>query len=127
MKLVLVDTDILIEVLRGRDATIKERWERLLSTALIAYSPVTAAEVWQGAWPKERTATEELFGALTCLEIDANIGRKAGEFLGAYGPSHSLELGDSLIAATAAIHRVSLWTRNRKHYPMPDIIVHRGF
>ena len=32
--------------------------------------------------------------------------------------SHGVQLGDALIAATAAVHDAELWTRNRKHYPM---------
>ena len=28
---------------------------------------------------------------------------------------------DALIAATAVLHHATLWTRNRKHYPMPDV------
>jgi len=46
---------------------------------------------------------------------------KAGDYLRQFHRSHSLELGDALIAATASIHLLRLWTRNRKHYPMKDI------
>jgi predicted nucleic acid-binding protein len=34
--------------------------------------------------------------------------------------SHAVELGDALIAATASVHTLRLWTRNRKHFPMRD-------
>jgi len=30
-------------------------------------------------------------------------------------------LGDALIAATVSIHKLELWTRNRRHYPMGDV------
>jgi predicted nucleic acid-binding protein len=30
-------------------------------------------------------------------------------------------LGDALIAATASIHNLELWTRNRRRYPMRDL------
>lgn len=38
-----------------------------------------------------------------------------------FAKSHRLELADALIAATASIHKLKLWTRNRRHYPMKDI------
>ena len=44
---VLVDSDILIEVSRGRDQEIVSRWTKLGdSDDAILYSPVTAAELW---------------------------------------------------------------------------------
>jgi len=33
-----------------------------------------------------------------------------------------VELADALIAASAVAHGAELWTRNRKHYPMGDIV-----
>jgi len=66
-------------------------------------------------------AIEALFGAITCVPIDADTGRRAGEYLRRYARSHSVELGDALIAATASIHNLELWTRNRRHYPMKEI------
>src|ERR1017187_5848143 len=49
---VLVDSDILIEVSRGRDADLVSRWTELSrSDVAILYSPVTAAELWAGARP----------------------------------------------------------------------------
>jgi hypothetical protein len=32
-----------------------------------------------------------------------------------------VELGDALIAASAAASGAMLWTRNRKHYPMTEL------
>ena len=33
-----------------------------------------------------------------------------------------MELGDALIASAALLNRASLWTRNRKHYPMKELM-----
>src|SRR3954464_3855925 len=38
-----------------------------------------------------------------------------------YRKSHAVELGDALIAASAVERGARLWTRNRKHYPMPEL------
>ena len=122
MDAVLVDSDIVIEVLRNRNSEIRESWEALSEAAVsVAYSPVTAAEIWHGARPPESSPIERLFSALACIPIDAEIGRQAGNFMRRFRPSHGLELGDALIAATASLHGLRLWTRNRKHYPMRDV------
>jgi predicted nucleic acid-binding protein len=119
---VLVDSDILIEVSRGRDAQIVSRWTELSgSDAAVLYSPVSVAELWAGARPAEHDALDNLFRALTCVPLDAEAGRQAGEYLKRYRKSHGVELGDALVAACAVASGAALWTRNRKHYPMKGL------
>lgn len=84
---------------------------------MILFSPVNEAELWTGARPAEYDRLEALFDALACAPVDAGIGKRAGDYLRRYRKSHALELGDTLIAATAVVQRATLWTRNRKHYP----------
>jgi predicted nucleic acid-binding protein len=116
---ILIDSDILIEVLRGRDKRIVEDWLKWGASAnSILYSPVSQAELWAGARPSEQVAIANLFQALQCVPIDDEIGRLAGDYLRQYQKSHSLELGDALIAASAVLRSAAVWTRNRKHYPM---------
>jgi hypothetical protein len=68
---VLVDSDILIEVSRGRDMDLVSRWTELSrSDVAILYSPVSAAELWAGARPAEHDALNNLFGVLACVPID---------------------------------------------------------
>ena len=123
MKSVLIDSDILIEVSRPRDESILGRWDQLSrgDTPLLC-SPVTVAELWHGARPQEHSTLNALFVAIQCIPIDIKIGQRAGEYLKQYSKSHHVELGDALIAATAFIHKLELWTRNQKHYPMKDIV-----
>jgi len=119
---VVVDSDILIEVFRARNQDILSRWEELShSDSMILYSPVTEAEIWAGAWPREHEALNKLLQTLVCAPIDCETGRVAGEYLRQYQKSHGLEMGDALIASTALLHRAELWTRNRKHYPMKEL------
>jgi predicted nucleic acid-binding protein len=122
LKAVLIDSDILIEVSRAGNHAVLARWEKLgVSDAVIVCSPVTVAELWHGALPHEYDALEALFRVMTCIPIDTEVGRRAGDYLRRYSRNHAVELGDALIAATCAIHQTELWTRNRRHYPMPDI------
>jgi hypothetical protein len=119
---VMVDSDILIEVSRGRNEIIVAQWLDLSNTAAtVLYSPVSAAELWAGARPGEHELLEGLFNGLTRTEIDHEIGQLAGAYLRRFHRSHGLDLGDALIAAGAVTRRAELWTRNHKHYPMDGI------
>lgn len=118
-----MDSDILIEVTRARDNALIARWRQLSSedTSLLC-SPVTVAELWHGARPGEQSALDALFATIECVAIDTKIGQRAGDYVRQYSKSHHVELGDALIAATASIHNLHLWTRNRRHYPMRDLV-----
>ncbi|MGA3213505.1 MAG: type II toxin-antitoxin system VapC family toxin [Terriglobales bacterium] len=119
---VLVDSDVLIEVSREKDPDILSRWETLgRSDGMILYSPVTAAELWAGVRPPEHEALAALLQALVCVPIDRETGRRAGDYLRQFRKSHGLALGDGLIAAAAVLNRASLWTKNRKHFPMKEL------
>ena len=119
---VLVDSDILIEVSRGKNGEILSRWLELShSENLVLYSPVTAAELWAGALPQEQKQLKSLFQTLLCVPIDEVAGVRAGGYLQKYRRSHGVELADALIAAAAVQHGAALWTRNRKHFPMREV------
>lgn len=119
---ILLDSDIVIEVLRARDAAVLSKWTALVgSSSAIFFSPVTAAEVWAGARPNEHKAISRFFHPLTCAPANLNTGQLAGEFLRQFSKSHSLDVADALIAATAFQNQAALWTRNRKHYPMTNL------
>ena len=119
MKPVLIDSDILIEVSRARDQAVLARWDELSrSEVALLCSPVTVAEIWHGAGPKEHSTLEALFAVIPCVSIDSKIAVRAGDYLRKYAKSHHVELGDALIGATVSIHNLELWTRNRRHYPM---------
>jgi predicted nucleic acid-binding protein len=122
LKSILIDSDVLIEVTRARDEAILLQWDELSrSETPLFCSPVTVAELWHGARPHEHRTLGSLFAVIDCVSIDTKIGIRAGEYLRQFAKSHSIELGDVLIAATASLHNLALWTRNRRHYPMKDL------
>lgn len=123
MKSILIDSDILIEVSRGRDAVILAKWDDLgRGETVLTCSPVTVAKLWHGARPQEHKILEALFAVIQCVPIDVEIGRRAGDYLRQFANSHGVELGDALIAATASVHGLQLWTRNRRHYPIRGLV-----
>lgn len=113
----ILDTDVIIEVLRGNRRTsswVKERWA---AGDTLHYSPVTRAEVRSGARPAERATIAALFGSMQALPIEASTGDLAGDQLRRYARSHGVQLGDALIAAAALEHGQQLATFNRRHFP----------
>ena len=119
---VLIDSDMLIEVLRGRNTDVADAWLHAVSSAeALFYSPVSLAEIRHGVRESERDTVERLFSGTTCVPINEEIGKRAGDYLRAFHASHGVELADALIAASASVHELYLWTRNRKHFPMKDV------
>lgn len=119
---VLVDSDILIEVLRQRHPAIMDAWVELASSGQpVYYSPVSVAELRHGMREHESHHIEHLFSTLTSVPIGEEIGRAAGDYLRAFHKSHAVEMADALIAATASAYGLALWTQNRKHFPMKSV------
>ena len=121
MAQILLDTDILISVLRGNERVTRQLDERQREADQFSYSAVTVSELWQGIRPTEERLTRQLLSQMECLSVDDVVGRLAGQYLQRYQRSHGVTLPDALIAATAVLRRSSLWTLNRRHYPMPEL------
>jgi predicted nucleic acid-binding protein len=119
----LIDTDIASDHFHGHQAAQTFFAESLASGETLVISIITLTELMAGMRPGEEARTEKLLALFTLLEVDEAIGRKAGDYLREFGRSHRLELGDALIAASAALTDAQLITRNHKHYPMTDIQV----
>ena len=118
---VLYDSDVIIELLRGRSSVL-EAARRLESSGVPTYcSAISLAEIYAGIRPGEEAPTEAFFDVRGEIILDSRVGRVAGSYLARYARSHGLELGEALIAAAATTSGVRLWTRNRKHYPMADV------
>lgn len=117
----LLDSDVVIEILRGRPG-MSERLAATERNGLPTYCcAITWAEVGAGLRPGEESATEDFFEARGEVVIDAATGRRAGAYLSRYAKSHHVAIADALIAAAASTAGLSLWTLNRKHYPMKDL------
>lgn len=118
---VLLDSDVVIEILRGR-AEVVAAAESLVRSGVPTYcTPITWAEVFAGVRPGEEAATEAFLSNRGEVVLDGAVGRRAGAYLARFSKSHGVELGDALIAGAAATAGLRLWTRNRKHYPMEDV------
>ena len=124
MAKVLLDSDVLIEWLRGHEPVVQQIGTMIEEHAELFWTPVSIAEIFAGVRKDEEDAVANLFVLLESLPVTPAVGRKAGQYLKSYAKSHGVQLGDALIAACASSERFSLWTLNRKHYPMKDLSFH---
>ncbi len=123
---VLYDSDVIIEILRGRTGVVAGA-RKLETSGVSTYcTPVSYAEIFAGIRSGEEPYAEAFFESRTDTGLDARVGRQAGTYLARYARSHGVELGDALIAAAAMTFGLRLWTLNRKHYPMSGIRFYKG-
>jgi predicted nucleic acid-binding protein len=100
----LVDTDVLADHLRGAR-------ELQPGGDAISYSVITRAELFAGRGDEE-AGVERLLAPLRELGVEREIAERAGRLR----REHGIPLPDALIAATALVHRLTLTTRNTRHF-----------
>jgi hypothetical protein len=112
----LLDTDVLVDYLRGRKeaaAYLEARTEPLLISA------ITVAELFAGVREgEERRLLDQFLSAFEIVALSREIAQKGGLYRRDFGPSHGVGLADALIAATAELRPARLVTLNTRHFPM---------
>lgn len=117
----LLDTDVLIEYLRGRAKAI-EYLEGLTSD--LSISVISVAELFTGVkGDEEKRALKQFLLAFSILPVTEKIARLGGLYRREYRSSHGTGLADALIAATAEENSASLMTFSRRHFPMVSKVV----
>ena len=111
----LVDTDVLVWLLRGRDSARAA----LDACSAVEVSVVTYMELVQGVRNKTELQTLRRTVGLSgwrILPLTEAIGQRATLYLESFGLSHGLRLADALIASAAIETGNTLLTANAKHY-----------
>ena len=119
----LIDSDVLIDHLRKEKQALRFLAAELEKNSLIFVSVISRVEILAGIRKGEDAIINSLFEILTPVNVDISIADRAGEYLRKYSRSHSMSIGDALIAATSKEMSLTLITRNVKHYPMQDITI----
>jgi predicted nucleic acid-binding protein len=119
----LIDSDVLIDHLRKEKQALRFLAAELEKNSLIFVSVISRVEILAGIRKGEDAIVNSLFEILTPVNVDISIADRAGEYLRKYSRSHSMSIGDALIAATSKEMSLTLITRNVKHYPMQDITI----
>src|SRR5947207_1119276 len=106
----LIDTDVIIWVLRGNKKYI-DLLQEIKYTNPLAISTITIAEVYKNIYPAEILRTENLFKEMETLDVTPEIAKQGGLYWQQYTKQlKNLSLTDCLIAATAHIHEATLVT-----------------
>ena len=123
MEVILLDSNILIDILKGKKDTINKVQD---FTPPLIISSITVMELMIGARNKQEiTMLEKFIELFEIIHIDSSISNLAIQLVTKYAKSHSLDIPDSLIAATALVSRVQLFTYNKKDFqfiPKLDLI-----
>lgn len=126
-KRLLLDTDIVIHLLKKRNDVLELFIDMHEQDTQFYLSPIVIAEIYVGALKKEHTEIEAFFNLCTRLTLDAKTAKQVGLFAAQYRKAYQgISLEDYLLAATAEQLNCPLWTLNKKHYPMDEIVLFEG-
>ena len=121
MKKLLLDTDILIEYLRGSYPA--EDFINQLEGVLYI-SAITVAELYAGVRKgKEAEELQAFIDTFEVINITKDIAKMGGLYRNKYKPSHGTGLADAIIAATAESIDTQVVTFNVKHFPMFENVI----
>ena len=115
-ELILPDTDVLIDFLRGYPQAID-----FINTnaSQIILSAIVVAELYAGVRKnQELTILDNFVSLFEVISVNSEIAKIGGLYKRDFGKSHGVGLADAVIAATCSLKNAQLKTLNVKHYPM---------
>ena len=118
--MILLDTNILIEILKGNEKTI----QKIQSfSEELTISSISVMELYYGAMNKTELNKLEKFTSLfKIVQINEKISKTAVQLVKSYAKSHNLDIPDSLIASTCLTNDYLLFTYNLKDFKYIDEI-----
>jgi predicted nucleic acid-binding protein len=122
MNRLLIDTNVLIDAVRGRRGRAELLSGLLEQQARLCTCAIVVAEIYSGVHAPELAAMDEWLATFEFLPTTSETARMAGRMRKRYSDKgHALDVADALIAAVAISHNVHLVTANRKDFPMPEL------
>jgi predicted nucleic acid-binding protein len=113
--MILCDTNILIEFYKDNAKVVNEF--RRIGISQLSISSITQAELYYGAVNKnELQKIKKNLGFLAIFPVDVFISTKFIELMETYSLSHKLTIPDALIASTALVYSLDLYTFNLKDF-----------
>lgn len=117
---IVVDSDILIDVSRGISQAI-EKLEDLEQANELSVSVITQLELMVGCENKEEFKELNTFlERFTIFHVSEIISSKAVDLFEQYRLSHGVKIADMLIASTALVYDVELFSKNQKDFKFID-------
>jgi tRNA(fMet)-specific endonuclease VapC len=110
-QIVLIDTSVWIEFIRQNPLTIAQIQK--IGADNLAINSIIKAELYRGARNKtEFQALKRQFGKMPNYFLNEQIARKFEQLIVSYGISHRIGIADALIAGTAIVNSLELFTYN---------------
>jgi predicted nucleic acid-binding protein len=112
---ILCDTNILIEFYKNNSEVL---WQlNQIGARNLAISVITKTELLYGAeTTEELTTLEQSLAFCYCYPIDSRVSILFSEFMESYALSYRPTIPDMLVAATAIVHNVPLYTLNPENF-----------
>jgi predicted nucleic acid-binding protein len=121
---IVLDTTVLIDLLRGRPAAVGRLGALRQRGDLLATTVVNLEEIARGLRPAEQETAGRLLSGLRLARLDAEAGMRAGTWRREHAERGvTLSQADCLIAAAAVGVGATLATGNPKHFPMAELRV----
>ncbi len=118
-RIILCDTNIIIELYKNNSEIVSEL--QLIDDKNIAVSAITAGELIFGAQnKKELHAIKRDLASILVLPLSENISYTFIELMTGFSKSHGLTIPDAIIAATAIVNNLELFTLNKKDFKYID-------
>lgn len=123
--MVLCDTNIFIHAFNGDAKTISAL--QSIGYDNILLSSITVMELYQGMGNKEELQEmKKKIKYYDVIEVDVETSKLATQLIDQFNLSHGLLIPDAIIAASALIHRIELFTYNVKDFQfIPDIKLYK--
>jgi predicted nucleic acid-binding protein len=123
-----IDSDVLIWHLRGEPKALRflrglrdERGDELWTGAM------QRAEVVFFMRSGEEQATLQFLSQFKTATVDQSLVDAGAQLYRKWNPSHGIDVNDAILAATAMKTGGRIFCLNKKHYPMPDVMVQRAW
>ena len=115
-KPILIDTDVMVDFLRGNPnavALVQASADRIILSSIVV------AELYAGVRGSDELSTlDNLISLFRVIPVSPILAKTGGLYKRDYATSHGVGLADAIIAATADAENAELKTLNTKHYPM---------
>lgn len=123
MARLLLDSTVIIDALRGREAAARVGGLRRAGTEPWVCA-ISVEEIWRGVRASEEPVVRRLFNGLRIAPLGVAEGIRAGAWRRAFANEGvTLHQADCLIAAAAVGIGAPLATANIDDFPMPELTV----
>ena len=122
--MILCDTNVFIHAFNGNETTIAQM--EVIGLKKLGLSAITLMELYQGMGNKAELAQmKKKVRFYDIVQVDTHISKIAIELIENFKLSHSLQIPDAIIGATAIVYNIPLYTYNIKDFNfMPNINIH---